>query len=118
LSAIEAITEQHVCTKFCVKLGKSANETLEIIRDAFGEHSLSRIASFECKLKLPNVQGGQAPAKRQKHAEKIGELIHEDRRRIIYEVADTGGISYGVCQEILTEISTCVTLPRSLFPDS
>jgi hypothetical protein len=27
----------------------------------------------------------------------------EDRRRIIHELADTVGISYGVCQEILTE---------------
>jgi hypothetical protein len=26
--------------KFCVKLGKSATETLEMLREAFGEHSL------------------------------------------------------------------------------
>jgi hypothetical protein len=35
--------------------------------------------------------------------EKTPELIHEDRRQIIHEFADTDGISYGVCQEILTE---------------
>jgi hypothetical protein len=37
------------------------------------------------------------------NVEKIWELIHEDRRRTIHELAATAGISYGVCQEILTE---------------
>jgi hypothetical protein len=40
--------EQHVCIKFCVKLGKSDIETLEMLHEACGEHSLSRIAVFEC----------------------------------------------------------------------
>jgi hypothetical protein len=31
----------------CVKLGKSTTETLEMLREAFGEHSLSRRAVFE-----------------------------------------------------------------------
>jgi hypothetical protein len=30
-----------------VKLGKSGTETLEMLREAFGEHSLSRTAVFE-----------------------------------------------------------------------
>jgi hypothetical protein len=34
---------------------------------------------------------------------KIRELIHEDRHQTIHELADTNGISYGVCQEILIE---------------
>jgi hypothetical protein len=58
----------------------------------------------ECQLKTTNVQGNQAPAKRQKMLKKIRELIHEDRHRKILELADAIGISYGVCQEILTEI--------------
>jgi hypothetical protein len=39
--------EQRVCIKFCVKLGKSTAETLEMLHVAFGEHSLSRTAVFE-----------------------------------------------------------------------
>jgi hypothetical protein len=35
------------CNKFCVKLGKSATETLEMLCEAFGEHSLSRTVDFE-----------------------------------------------------------------------
>jgi hypothetical protein len=38
---------QCVCIKFCVKLGKSATETLEMLHQAFGEHSLSWTAVFE-----------------------------------------------------------------------
>jgi hypothetical protein len=38
--------DQPVCIKFCVKLGKSATETLEMLHEAFGEHSLSRTEVF------------------------------------------------------------------------
>jgi hypothetical protein len=39
--------EQCVCIKFCMKLGKSATETLEMLCEAFGEHSLSWTVVFE-----------------------------------------------------------------------
>jgi hypothetical protein len=39
--------EQHVCIKFCVKLGKSTTKTLEMFHEAFGEHSLSWTVVFE-----------------------------------------------------------------------
>jgi hypothetical protein len=47
--------------------------------------------------------GPPSTSKTTENVEQIRELIHEDRRRAIHELADTGGISYGVCQEILTE---------------
>jgi hypothetical protein len=42
-------------------------------------------------------------SKTTENVEKIQELIHEDHGQTILELADTIGISYGVCQEILTE---------------
>jgi hypothetical protein len=39
--------EQCVCIKFCVKLCKSATETLEMLHEAFGKHSLSQTVVFE-----------------------------------------------------------------------
>jgi hypothetical protein len=39
--------EQCVCRKFCMRLSKSTTENLEMLCEAFGEHSLSRTAVFE-----------------------------------------------------------------------
>jgi hypothetical protein len=39
--------KEHVCIKFCVKLGDSTTETLDMLHEAFGENSLSRTAIFE-----------------------------------------------------------------------
>jgi hypothetical protein len=41
---IDGKIEQHVCIRFCVKLGKFATEML---REAFVEHSLSWTVVFE-----------------------------------------------------------------------
>jgi hypothetical protein len=89
----------------------STTETLEL-REAFGEHSLNPTAVFEwhsCfKVGRASVEdykcsGRPSTSKTTANVEKIRELIHEDRRRTIHELADTTGISYGVCQEMLTE---------------
>jgi hypothetical protein len=39
--------EQHVCVKFCVKLGETATETIEMLCEALGEHSLRQTVVFE-----------------------------------------------------------------------
>jgi hypothetical protein len=39
--------EHRVCIKFCMKLGKSATENLEMHCEAFGERSLSLTVVFE-----------------------------------------------------------------------
>jgi hypothetical protein len=61
--------EQRVCIKFCLKLSKSAADTLEMLREAFGEHSLNGIEVsrlVECRLKMTNIQVDQTPAKQEK----------------------------------------------------
>jgi hypothetical protein len=47
LAAIEGKIEQRVCIKFCVKLGKFATKTLEMLSEDFLEYSLSRAAVSE-----------------------------------------------------------------------
>jgi hypothetical protein len=38
--------EQRVCIIYCMKHDKSATETLEMLNEAFGKHSLRRTAIF------------------------------------------------------------------------
>jgi hypothetical protein len=47
LSALDGKVKQRICIKFCVKLGKSSSKTLEMFREAFGEHSSCRKEVFE-----------------------------------------------------------------------
>jgi transposase len=95
-----------------VKLGKFATKTLEMLREAFGEHFLSRraISDWHSRFKAGRVSvedhersGRPSTCETTENVEKIRDLIQEDRRRTIHELADIVGISYGVCQEILTE---------------
>jgi hypothetical protein len=67
--------KQCVCIKFSMKLGKSTTKTLAVLHEDIGERSLSWTVVFngihisrpvKCQLKMTNIQGDQAPAKRQK----------------------------------------------------
>jgi hypothetical protein len=63
---------QHIHITFCVKLGKSATKTIEMLCEAFEEHSFSRTAVSEwhsrlkagrVSAKVMNVQSNEASAK-------------------------------------------------------
>ena len=41
------VDEQRVCIKFCVRLGKTGSETFEMLKQAFGDSSMSRSRTFE-----------------------------------------------------------------------
>jgi ribosomal protein S25 len=125
LAAIDGKIEQRVCIKFCVKLSKSATETLEMHREDFGEHSLSRTAVFglHSRFKAGQVSveddersGQTSTSNTTENVEKIRKLIHEDHCRTIRELADTIGISYGVCQEILRENKNMRRIASKFFP--
>jgi ribosomal protein S25 len=60
--------------------------------------------------------GKPSTSKRWNILKKIRESIHKDHRWTMYELADTVGISYGVCQEILTENLNVSHLARKFVP--
>jgi hypothetical protein len=63
-SAMDGKIELSVCIRFCVKLSKSAAKTLEMLCEAFGEHSLSQTAVFEWHSRF---EAGRAPVEDDKH---------------------------------------------------
>ena len=104
--------EQRVCIKFCVKLGKSATETFDMLRQAFHDHALGRTQVFGWHARFKSGResveddersGRPVTSRTPENVNKISELIHEDRRQTINELSALVGIGYGVCQEILTE---------------
>jgi transposase len=83
---------ERVCIKFYVELGKSATETLEMLREAFGEHSLSRAVVFEwhSRFKAGRVSveddersGRPSTSKTTENVDKIRELMHRYRRQTV-----------------------------------
>jgi uncharacterized metal-binding protein len=72
--------KQCICITFCVKLDKSATETLEMLSEAFGEYSLSQTVVFEwhscfkagrVSVEDAEYSGDQALAKRRKMLKKF-----------------------------------------------
>ncbi|PNF31118.1 hypothetical protein B7P43_G15696 [Cryptotermes secundus] len=49
------LREQHVCIKFCFKFGKTAAETHQMLKQAFGENSLGQTNEFLAKNKMAVV---------------------------------------------------------------
>jgi hypothetical protein len=58
---------QGTCFKFCANLGKSAMETLAMIRQAFGEESMSRIRVFEWHVRFRADRGETCEELSQEH---------------------------------------------------
>jgi hypothetical protein len=61
--------KQHICIKFCLKLSKFATETLETLREGFGEHFLRRTAVFECHSRF---KAGQVSVEDDEHSGQPG----------------------------------------------
>jgi len=104
--------EQRVCIKFCAHLGKSATENLKMIQKGFGDQSLSRTRVFQWHTRFKT---GRTSVDDDEHTERptscttpetvarIQELIRQDRRRIIRDIAEEVEVGYGTCQRVLTE---------------
>jgi hypothetical protein len=103
-----------------------------MIRQAFGEDSMSRTPVFEWHAWF---RAGRTSTEDDQHtgkpiscttpdtAAKLQKLVHEDRRRTIQDLADEIRIGYGTCQRILIAelgMQHCVAakfVPRILTAD-
>jgi hypothetical protein len=123
--------EQRANVKFWVKLGKSVTETLNMLRQAYGDEAMSRTQCFEwyrrfkggrTSLEDDERSGRPSTSITPENVERIRELVHADRQRMINNTADIVGVSYGSVQTILMlELNmrrvTAKFVPRLLTPE-
>jgi len=104
--------EQRVCIRFCANLGKSVTETLEMIQQGFGDQSLSRTQVFQwhARFKAGRISvdddehtGRPTSCTTPETVARIQEIIHQDRRRTIHDIAGEVDVGYGTSQRVLTE---------------
>ncbi|KZC08090.1 Protein MAK16 like protein [Dufourea novaeangliae] len=104
--------EQRICVKFCVKLKKTFTETFQMLREAFGDKCLSRSRCHEWYGRFKEGRTSSADNPRSgrpststddAHVAEVNTLVRANRRLTIREMAEECKISFGSCQEILTE---------------
>jgi len=95
--------EQRANIKFCVKLSKYGAETFEMIQHAYGNEAMSHARCFEwhahfkrgrTSLEDDESLGQPSTSSTPKNVETIRQLVHEDRRRTIKDIAAIVNVSY------------------------
>jgi hypothetical protein len=106
------VTEQWICTKFCFKLSKTAAETHQMLKEAFGDHSLGQTQTYEWFKRFKKGRmsvdddersGQPSTGTTTENVAKVRETIREDQRCTIHDVCNIVGLSYGTCQRILSD---------------
>jgi hypothetical protein len=101
------LEEERVCVKFCFKLGKTATETWKMLQQAFGDECMSRSQCFEwySRFKTGRTSIDEDPRSGQPststdnvHIDAVHDLVHQNRRLTIREIAEDVGINFRSCQ--------------------
>jgi hypothetical protein len=104
--------EQRVCVKFCVKLEKTFTETLEMLRQAFGNESMGRAQTCDWykrfkdgRISIEDDPRSVRPSTStdDQHVAQVRSVIRSNQRLTVRDVAEECGISLGSCHNILTE---------------
>lgn len=103
--------EQRANIKFCVKLGKSATATFEMLQQAYGEEAMSRARCFDWHSRFRNGRtsldddersGRPSTSTSQEMVGEVERMVLNDRRTTINEISNQLEISFGSVQSILT----------------
>ncbi|XP_054720558.1 protein GVQW3-like [Uloborus diversus] len=104
--------EQRYAIKFCVRLNKTASETLVMIQDAFKEEAMSRAAVFHWHKRFKdgrqNVEdddrsGRPSTSRTDNNVDRVRQLLKSDRRLSIRLIGDKLGLDHMTVFRIVTE---------------
>ena len=105
--------DQRICIKFCVKNEIKCNKVCEMITKAYGESAMSKTRVYEWYKRFQDGRedvedderlGRPSTSTTDKSVEKVKEMVMNDRRITIREVADDVGKSIGSCHEIFSNV--------------
>jgi hypothetical protein len=92
ISEMDDLKEQRICVKFCFKLGKTASETHEMPKTAFGDNVMGRTQTSEWfsrfKRRKTSVEdsegsGRLSTGRTDENVENVRKIVNEDRRNTI-----------------------------------
>jgi hypothetical protein len=104
--------EQRTNIKFLAKLKKTATETYQLLREVYGEDTLSRARVFERHRRFlggrEDVEDDERPGrpvtmKTDENVDKVRTLVRTDRRLSIRMIAEEFNVDKETVRQILTE---------------
>jgi len=104
--------EQRCAITFCVKLGETGIETFNKLKQAYGEHALSRSQVFKWfktfsegreSIKDEPRSGTPSTSKTDNSVEIVGALVRSDRRLTVRMIASELNLKHTTVHQILTE---------------
>ncbi|UYV69811.1 hypothetical protein LAZ67_7000842 [Cordylochernes scorpioides] len=110
---VTEIEDQRICIKFCVKNGFKGAEIFWMLQTAYGDAVMSRRRVFQWYKRFKKGREETADNERSgrpststtpEKVDKVLELVREDRRITVREVAEEVGISFESTQSIMKDI--------------
>ena len=104
--------EQRCAIKFCVKLGETGTETFNKLKQAYGEHALSRSQVFKWykafskgreSIKDEPRSGRPSTSKTDNNVEIVQALVRSDCRLTVRMIASELNLNHTTVHQILTE---------------
>ena len=104
--------EQRINIKFCVKIGKSASETLALLTVAYGECAMKKSSVFEWhgrfKEGREDVQddqevGSQKRKRTDANVDRVRKLVRSDRRLRVRVIAEELNMNRETVRQIVKE---------------
>ena len=103
--------EQRCAITFCFKLGETGIQTCNKLKQAYGEHGLSRSQVFKWYKAFSEgresikdePRSGRPTLKTDNNVEIVGALVRSDRRITVRMIASELNLNHATVHQILTE---------------